>query len=75
MYTYIRSLLTDFSKIYQVLLDLPELTTTLLKLTVTLPKLAATLLELTTTCQKSIKLAEFGRIYLLSVLLRHSYCN
>ena len=52
-----------------------KLAITLLKLTITLLKLAITLLELAVICQKSIKLVEFGRIYLLSVLLKYSYCN
>ena len=54
----------------------------MLKLAVTLPELAATLLKLVATlpkftviCHKLIKLVEFGRIYLSSVLLRYFYCN
>ena len=41
---------------------------TLLELTTTLPKLAV-------TCHKSIKLVKFSRIHLLSVSLKHFYCN
>ena len=41
----------------------------------TLLELAITLLELAATCYKLIKLAEFGRIYLLSVSLKYFYCN
>ena len=48
--------------------NLLELATTLFKLTATLPKLAV-------TCYKLIKLAEFSRIHLLSILLKYFYCN
>ena len=48
--------------------SLLELAATLLELTATLPKLAV-------ICHKSIKLADFGRIPLSSVLPRHFYCN
>ena len=71
--------LIDFGRVYQILLELATLyqnfVATLLQLAATLPELAATLPELAVTCYKSIKLAEFGRIYLSSVLLRYSYCN
>ena len=54
---------------------MPELATTLPELAATLLKLAATLPELAATYQKSIKLVEFGRIYLSSATLKYSYCN
>ena len=40
-----------------------------------MPKFAVTLPKLAVTCHKSIKLAEFGSIYLSSVSPRHFYCN
>ena len=47
---------------------MPEFAATLLELAATLPKLAVIYYKL-------IKLAEFGRIYLSSVSLRHFYYN
>ena len=78
--------LINFNRVYQILLKLAILcqnllqlcqnfVTTLLQLAATLPELAATLPKLAVTCHKLIKLAEFSRIHLSSVSLRHSYCN
>ena len=47
----------------------------LLKFAAILSEFAATVPELAVTCHKLIKLAGFGRIYLLSVSPRYFYCN
>ena len=60
--------LTNFSRIWQILLELAITCQNL-------PQLCRNLPQFAITCHKSIKLVEFGRIHLSSVSPRHSYCN